>query len=108
MIPQTNSRQGSQETRDSEGRRCIKLFNPRFHSDGHLVHFGVVLGLNLMIGALTPPMGILFYIVSDVGRVPVEKVIKELWPFLFPLGIVLGIITYFPTVVTWLPTLIFK
>jgi tripartite ATP-independent transporter DctM subunit len=73
-----------------------------------LVHFGVVLGLNLMIGALTPPMGILFYIVSDVGRVPVEKVIKELWPFLFPLGIVLGIITYFPTVVTWLPTLIFK
>ena len=76
--------------------------------DIDLVHFGVVLGLNLMIGALTPPMGILFYIVSDVGKVPVEKVIKELWPFLFPLGIVLGMITYFPTIVTWLPTVIFK
>jgi tripartite ATP-independent transporter DctM subunit len=85
------------------------VFVPLVSSLGiDLIHFGVVLTLNLMIGGLTPPMGILFYIVSDVGKVPVEKVIRAVIPFLIPLVIVLLLITYIPPLVTWLPNLIFK
>jgi TRAP-type C4-dicarboxylate transport system permease large subunit len=85
------------------------VFVPLVSSLGiDLIHFGVVLTLNLMIGGLTPPMGILFYIISDVGKVPVEKVIRAVIPFLIPLVIVLLLITYIPPLVTWLPNVIFK
>ncbi|MBM4323727.1 MAG: TRAP transporter large permease [Deltaproteobacteria bacterium] len=73
-----------------------------------LVHFGVVMTLNLMIGGLTPPMGILCYIVSDVGRVPVEKVFRAILIFLIPLLICLFLITFIPPLVTFLPDLLFK
>jgi tripartite ATP-independent transporter DctM subunit len=73
-----------------------------------LVHFGVVLTLNLMIGGITPPMGILCYIVSDVGRVPVEQVFRASTIFLIPLLISLFIITFVPSIVTFLPNLVFR
>ena len=85
------------------------VFAPLVSSLGiDLVHFGVLLALNLMIGGLTPPMGILCYIVSDVGKIPIEKVFRATMLFLIPLLACLLLITYFPSFVTFLPNLLFK
>ena len=70
------------------------------------VHFGVVMTLNLMIGLLTPPVGMVLYAVSTIANVPVIKLAWELVPFMFILGVVLILITYIPNLVTWLPTLV--
>jgi C4-dicarboxylate transporter, DctM subunit len=70
------------------------------------VHFGVVMTLNLMIGLLTPPVGMVLYAVSTIANVPVVKLAWELVPFMIILGVVLILITYIPALVTWLPTLV--
>ena len=72
-----------------------------------LVHLGVVVVFNLLIGFITPPVGIGLFVVSDIAEVPVSKVIKATVPFLIPLLIVLVIITYVPATVTFLPNLIY-
>ena len=68
-----------------------------------LIHFGVIMVLNLILGNLTPPMGMLLFIVSGIGKVPLEKVVREVLPFLIALFLVLGIVTYLPSIVLWLP-----
>jgi C4-dicarboxylate transporter, DctM subunit len=70
------------------------------------VHFGVVMTLNLMIGLLTPPVGMALYAMSSVARVPVVELARELVPFMFSIFAVLVLITFVPGVVTWLPRLI--
>ncbi len=70
------------------------------------VHFGVVMTLNLMIGLLTPPVGMVLYAVSTIAQVPVVRLAWELVPFMIILGVVLMLITYIPGLVTWLPTLV--
>jgi len=70
------------------------------------VHFGVVMTLNLMIGLLTPPVGMVLYAVSTIAQVPVVRLAWELVPFMIVLTIVLILITYIPGLVTWLPTLV--
>jgi tripartite ATP-independent transporter DctM subunit len=70
------------------------------------VHFGVVMTLNLMIGLLTPPVGMVLYAVSTIANVPVVRLAWELVPFMIVLGAVLGLITYIPGLVTWLPNLV--
>jgi TRAP-type C4-dicarboxylate transport system permease large subunit len=70
------------------------------------VHFGVVMTLNLMIGLLTPPVGMVLYAVSTIAEVPVVRLARELVPFMIVLGVVLILITYLPGLVTWLPGLI--
>ena len=71
-----------------------------------LVHFGVVMVLNLMIGQVTPPFGVCLFIVSDVGDVPLNRLYRAILPFLVPLIIVLMLCTYFPQIVTWLPSML--
>jgi tripartite ATP-independent transporter DctM subunit len=71
------------------------------------IQFGVVMVLNLMIGTLTPPFGMVLFIMSKVSGVPLERVIRATIPFLVPLGVVLLLITVFPELVTFLPDLIF-
>jgi tripartite ATP-independent transporter DctM subunit len=73
-----------------------------------MVHFGVVLVLNLMIGQVTPPFGVCLFIISDVGKVELGKLYKSILPFIVPLVIVLLMITYIPGVVTWLPNLLLR
>ena len=73
-----------------------------------LVHFGVVITLNLMIGVATPPIGMALFLVSHITEMKVEKLMRAILPFLIPLVIVLFIITYIPQVVTWLPNLVFN
>jgi TRAP-type C4-dicarboxylate transport system permease large subunit len=70
------------------------------------VHFGVVMTLNLMIGLLTPPVGMVLYAVSTIAQVPVVRLAWELVPFMLILGVVLILITYIPGLVTWLPNLV--
>ncbi len=72
-----------------------------------LVQFGVLSVLVLSVGLLTPPVGLCVYIVARVGGVPVEKVLKEVMPFLFVLVLVCLAVGFVPATVTWLPNLIF-
>jgi TRAP-type C4-dicarboxylate transport system permease large subunit len=70
------------------------------------VHFGVVLTLNLMIGLLTPPVGMTLYVMVSLAEVSVADFTKECAIFMVALLIVLALITYVPGLVTFLPTLI--
>ena len=63
--------------------------------------------LNLMIGVITPPVGVVLYVVSNVAKVPAQRVIKATVPFLLPLFVVLMIVTFVPAVTNWLPNLIY-
>ena len=72
------------------------------------VHLGLVVVFNLMIGLLTPPVGMSLYMVSVVGKVPVEKVVKATIPYYIPLLLSLVMVTVFPQISTWLPNLIFN
>ena len=67
------------------------------------VHFGVMMTLNLMIGMLTPPVGMVLYAISSVGNVPVWRLARELVPYILALMVALAIVTYLPQVVVWLP-----
>jgi C4-dicarboxylate transporter DctM subunit len=70
------------------------------------VHFGVVLTLNLMIGLLTPPVGMTLYVMVSLTGVSVTDFTRECAIFMAALVIVLGLITYVPGLVTFLPYLI--
>jgi C4-dicarboxylate transporter DctM subunit len=70
------------------------------------VHFGVVLTLNLMIGLLTPPVGMTLYVMVSLAEVSVAEFTRECAIFMVALLIVLALITYVPGLVTFLPTLI--
>lgn len=72
------------------------------------VHFGVVMVLNLMIGLLTPPVGMVLYVLSRVSDVPFEQCAKATIPFLIPLIIVLILVTFIPQLSMWLPTLLYR
>jgi C4-dicarboxylate transporter DctM subunit len=68
-----------------------------------LVHFGLIMVFNLMLGLLTPPVGILLYICANFAEIRLEEVVKAVLPF-FAVGIfVLLLITFFPALVLWLP-----
>ena len=71
------------------------------------VHFGLVLTLNLMLGLLTPPMGIGLFVVSRVGNVPYSKLVVAVLPFFVPLLGALGLITVFPQITLFLPGLVY-
>ena len=72
------------------------------------VHLGLVVVLNLMIGLLTPPVGMSLYMVSIVGKMPLQRVIAGAMPFLVPLIIALLVVTFWPGAATFLPNLILK
>jgi tripartite ATP-independent transporter DctM subunit len=72
------------------------------------VHFGIIMILNLMIGLMTPPVGMVLYVLSGVSKVPFEQIVKAIWPYIIVLTIVLFILTYVPQIVLFLPDLIFK
>ena len=72
----------------------------------NLVHFGVMVVLNLMIGQVTPPFGVCLFVISDVNKVRLESLYKSILPFLIPLIATLALVTYLPSIVTWLPNLL--
>ncbi|WP_281174417.1 TRAP transporter large permease [Fodinicurvata fenggangensis] len=72
------------------------------------VHFGVIMVLNLMIGLLTPPVGMVLYVLSRVSGVSFERCMRGTIPFLIPLVISLLLITFIPEISMWLPSLIYR
>ena len=67
----------------------------------------LIIILNLMIGVVTPPVGIVLYVTSNVAKISADRVIKATMPFLIPLFITLMIVTYVPAVTTLLPALVY-
>lgn len=84
----------------------IPLFLPTCRELGiDLVHFGVVAVVNCMIGLITPPYGILLFVINAVTRIPLGEIIREIWPFLLVLLAALLALVLFPGIVLWLPRL---
>ncbi|MDR0720298.1 MAG: TRAP transporter large permease [Treponema sp.] len=71
----------------------------------NMVHFGIVVVINLQIGGVTPPFGSMMFIVCQMLDLPIDKFIKSNIPFLASVIIVLLIITYIPALVLFLPNL---
>jgi TRAP-type C4-dicarboxylate transport system permease large subunit len=68
------------------------------------VHFGLVMVLNLMIGLLHPPMGLVLFVLARVAKLSVERTTMAILPWLVPLLISLAIVTYIPSISLWLPS----
>ena len=69
------------------------------------VHFGVVAIVNFMIGLVTPPYGLLLFVMSSLAVVPLKDIMAQVWKFLIPLVLVLLLLVLFPSLVLWLPRL---
>ncbi len=67
------------------------------------VHFGIILMLNLGIGLVTPPVGSVLFVSSAIGKIPVERAVKTIWPFYGALVLALLLITYIPELSMTLP-----
>ena len=72
------------------------------------VHLGIIVILNLMLGLLTPPVGMVLYVLSKVSGVKFEKCVIATAPFIVPLLIVLAMITFFPDIAMWLPNVAYR
>ena len=70
-----------------------------------LVHFGVLVVVNSMIGLITPPYGILLFVINAVTGIPLREIIVEIWGFLAVLILALVIMILSPGLVLWLPRL---
>lgn len=82
----------------------LPIFLPTVHALGiDPVHFGVMAVFNIMIGLITPPYGLLLFIISAISGAPLRHIIRDTMPFVYAMIVALGIITYFPETVLWLP-----
>jgi tripartite ATP-independent transporter DctM subunit len=68
------------------------------------VHFGLIMTLNLMIGLLHPPLGMVLFVLSRVAKLSVERTTMAILPWLVPLIVALILITFVPAISLWLPT----
>jgi tripartite ATP-independent transporter DctM subunit len=68
------------------------------------VHLGMVVVFNLMVGLLTPPMGLALFLVADIAKVTMKDVLREMAPYYVPLAATLLLITYVPVITTWIPS----
>jgi C4-dicarboxylate transporter DctM subunit len=71
-----------------------------------MVHFGVVVVINIMLGLITPPYGLLLFVMKQIAEVPLRDLVRETLPFLWAMIAALALITYFPSLVLWLPRLL--
>jgi len=67
------------------------------------VHFGILMIVNLGIGLITPPVGSTLFVGCGVSGLPMEKVVRGLWPFYLAMLFALALVTYIPAITTWLP-----
>jgi len=82
----------------------LPIFIPTAKALGiDLVHFGVVCVVNIMIGLITPPYGLLLFIIAALSGAPLRTIIKDTMPFVVAMVIALAIITFVPETVLWLP-----
>ena len=71
------------------------------------IHFGLVMVLNLMIGLLTPPVGMVLFVLAKVSKLSFERTVAAIAPWMLPLFATLILITFVPEVVLWLPRLLY-
>ena len=84
----------------------VPIFIPTAKALGiDLVHFGVVVVINVMIGLLTPPYGLLLFVVANMTKQPLLAIVKEAAPFIAAAIPILALITAVPDTVLWLPKL---
>jgi TRAP-type transport system large permease protein len=82
----------------------VPLFIPTCRALGvDLVHFGVVAVVNCMIGLITPPYGIVLFVINATTEIPLRAIIREIWPFIGTLVVALVAMILFPEIVLWLP-----
>jgi len=70
------------------------------------VHFGVVVIVNCMIGLITPPYGILLFVINGTTGIPLVEIIREILPFLIALLLALALLIFFPAIVLWMPMML--
>jgi C4-dicarboxylate transporter DctM subunit len=70
------------------------------------IHFGVIFILNIMIGNITPPVGMIMYVVIALGKISIAEFAREIWPFFLALVVALLLVTYIPSLAMWLPDLL--
>lgn len=68
-----------------------------------LVHFGVVVILNFMIAMITPPYGLILFVLGSLTGVPMKEINREIWQFCIPLVLVMFLLIFFPQLTLWLP-----
>ena len=85
----------------------VPLLLPTIRTLGiDLVHFGVVITINIMIGLVTPPFGMLLFTLAKLGGVPINEVVAEVWPFIGALLVALFLTAFAPPIVLFLPHLL--
>ena len=94
-----------------EGMAALIIFAPVLFPLGNQlgfdpIHFGLVIMITILIGTVTPPVGLQLYVASSIAKISISKVI--IWPFVTVMVIVLLIVTFIPSLVTYLPSIIFK
>jgi tripartite ATP-independent transporter DctM subunit len=86
---------------------CTPIFMPVIAKFGiDPVHFGMIMILNLGIGLITPPVGPTLFVGCAIGKVTMEQVSKELWPFYGAMCMALLLVTYVPAISLWLPSVL--
>ena len=84
----------------------VPLFIPTCEAlDIDLIHFGVLIVVNSMIGLITPPYGILLFVINAITEIPLREIVREIWLFLGVLLTALLIMILFPQIVLWLPNM---
>src|SRR6185312_5114899 len=82
----------------------LPLFIPSCRALGiDLVYFGVVAVVNCMIGLITPPYGVVLFVINGITGIPLSTIIREIWPFIGVLIVALILMIVFPEIVLWLP-----
>ncbi|KQZ14008.1 permease [Mesorhizobium sp. Root554] len=85
----------------------VPVLIPTAHALGiDMVHFGVMVVVNIMLGLITPPYGLLLFIMTRIAEVPLRDLVRDTMPFLYAMIVSLGLITFFPSLVLWLPRLL--
>ena len=84
----------------------VPVFIPTANALGiDLVHFGIVCVVNIMIGLITPPYGLLLFVMTSISGQPLRAIVTEVLPFLFAMLFALALITFVPDLSLWLPRL---
>ena len=71
-----------------------------------LLHLGIVMVVNIMLGGITPPFGSMMFLTCSLLKIRIQEFIKEITPFIIAILIVLAIVTYIPNIVLFLPNLL--
>lgn len=85
----------------------MPIILPLLQSTGiNPIHFGIIMVLNLMIGVLTPPFGLVLFVMSRIGGLPIDRLTRALMPWMGALLVALALVTIFPGITLFLPRLL--